>query len=134
VHTNGRYDILRGFLSGAIMRHFRTIFPVILISFILLFVSLSPTWAAGDPAILFQNKCAVCHGVDGLSNTPLGKKQTIPSFASDKVQKAPPADLTDFILNGGREKKASHSFASKGISQEDAAQLAVYIKVLGKKR
>lgn len=134
VQTNGRYNILSGFLSGAIMRHFKYILAVILVAFILLLVVPSPTWAGTDPAVLFQSKCAVCHGVDGLSNTPLGKKQSIPSFACDKVRKTSTADLTDFILNGGKEMKASHSFAEKGISQDDASRLATYIKALGKKK
>lgn len=133
VQTNGRYNVLSGFLSGAIMRHFKYILAVILIAFILLVVP-SPTWAGTDPAALFQSKCSVCHGVDGLSNTPLGKKQSIPSFASNKVRNASTADLTDFILNGGKEMKASHSFAEKGISHDDASRLATYIKALGKKK
>lgn len=133
VQTNGRYNILSGFLSGATMRHFKYILAVVLIAFILLLVLPSPIWAGTDGAALFQSKCAVCHGVDGLSNTPLGTKQSIPSFASVKVRRASSADLTDFILNGGKEKKASHSFANKGISQHDALQLATYIKALGKK-
>lgn len=116
------------------MRHFKYILAVVLSAFILLLIVPSPTAAGTEPAALFQNKCAVCHGTDGLANTPLGKKQSIPSFVSDKVRKTSTADLTDFILDGGREKKASHSFANKGISQDDAMQLATYIKALGKKK
>jgi len=108
--------------------------PVIsLVAFILVLIFSIPSWAGDDAAKIFQNKCAVCHGADGLANTPLGKKQSIPSFASNKVQKAPNAELVDCILNGGKEKKASHSFAGKGVSQEDAGKLAIYIKTLGKK-
>lgn len=132
VQTDGRYNILSGFLSGAMMRHSKNILAVILIAFLL--VIPSPTWAGTDPAALFQSKCAVCHGPNGLANTPLGKKQSIPSFASDKVRRASTADLTDFILDGGKDKKASHSFANKGVSQDDALQLATYIKALGKKK
>lgn len=115
------------------MRDSKTGLAVVLIAFIFFIIS-APSWAGDTTATLFQNKCAVCHGVDGLSNTPLGKKQSIPSFASTKVQKASNADLTDFILNGGKEKKASHTFAGKGITQDDAKQLAEYIKALGKKK
>ncbi len=115
------------------MRDSKISLAVVLIAFIF-FIITAPSWAGDNTATLFQNKCAVCHGADGLANTPLGKKQSIPSFASTKVQKASSADLTDFILNGGKEKKASHSFASKGITNDDANKLAEYIKVLGKKK
>lgn len=116
------------------MRDFKTAVAVVLIAILFFFIFPSPSWAGDDPTVLFQNKCAVCHGADGLANTPLGKKQSIPPFTSEKVQKAPNADLVDFIMNGGKEKRASHSWASKGVSQEDAAKLAVFIKTFGKKK
>lgn len=115
------------------MRDFKMAVAVVLIALILFLVFPSPSWAA-DPAALFQTKCAVCHGVDGSANTPMGKKQSIPAFGSEKVQRTSNADLVDMILNGGKEKRASHSFSSKGISQEDAAGLATFIKSLGKKK
>ena len=114
------------------MRDFRFSLAVVLIALFILSPSL--TWAGDDAAILYKTKCAVCHGADGLANTPMGKKQSIPSFASDKVQKSSNADIQDFILNGGKEKKASHAFAGKGITAEDATKLATYIKELGKKK
>jgi mono/diheme cytochrome c family protein len=116
------------------MRDLKTAIAVILIAIIFYLVFPSPSWAGDDPAALFQSKCAVCHGADGQANTPLGKKQSIASFASDRIQKAPNADLVEFILNGGKEKRASHSFAAKGVSQENAAALAGFIKTLGKKK
>lgn len=115
------------------MRDLRTILAVILIAFIFFILS-APSWAGDNTATLFQNKCAVCHGADGLANTPLGKKQSIPSFASRQVQKASNAELADFILNGGKEKKASHSFGGKGITQEDANKLTEYIKAFAKNK
>jgi len=115
------------------MRDFKTAVAVVLIAILFFLVFPSPSWAGDDPAVLFQNKCAVCHGADGLANTPLGKKQSIPSFTSEKVQKCTNTDLADFILNGGKEKRASHSWANKGVSQEDATKLAAFIKSLKKK-
>ncbi len=134
MRSDDRYNILGAFISGAPMRDFKTGLAVILIAIIFYVVFPSPSWAGDDVAILYQSKCAVCHGQDGRANTPLGKKQAIPSFAADKVQKAPNAEITDFILNGGREKKASHSFAGKGVTQADAEKLAVYVKGLGGKK
>jgi len=114
------------------MRDFRFSLAVVLIALFILSPSL--TWAGDDAAILYKTKCAVCHGVDGLATTPMGKKQNIPSFASEKIQKAPNSDLEDFVLNGGREKKASHSFAGKGMTGDEAKKLAVLIKELGRKK
>ena len=114
------------------MRDFRFSLAVVLIA---LFIFLPAVAVAGDDAaILYKTKCAVCHGADGLATTPMGKKQSIPSFASDKVQKSSNADIQDFILNGGKEKKASHTFAGKGITPADATKLATYVKELGKKK
>jgi mono/diheme cytochrome c family protein len=114
------------------MQDFRNRLAVVLIALIIFIPTL--TWAGDDAASIYKTKCAVCHGADGLANTPMGKKQSIPSFASDKVQKSSDADVQDFILNGGKEKKASHAFSGKGISTEDAKKLATYIKELGKKK
>lgn len=114
------------------MRDFRFSLAVVLIA---LFIFVPAVAVAGDDAaILYKTKCAVCHGADGLANTPMGKKQSIPSFASDKVQKSSNAQIQDFILNGGKERKASHAFSGKGISTDDATKLATYIKELGKKK
>jgi mono/diheme cytochrome c family protein len=114
------------------MQDFRFRLAVILIALIIFIPAIC--WAGDDAAILFKTKCAVCHGADGFANTPMGKKQSIPSFASDKVQKSSDADVQDFILNGGKEKKASHAFSGKGISAEDAKKLATFVKELGKKK
>ena len=114
------------------MQDFRYRLAVVLIALIIFIPTF--TWAGDDAASIYKTKCAVCHGADGLANTPMGKKQSIPSFASDKVQKSSDADVQDFVLNGGKEKKASHAFSGKGISTEDAKKLATYIKELGKKK
>lgn len=92
------------------------------------------SWAAEDSATIYRTKCAACHGVDGFASSPIAKKQDVPSFAELKVQKTPNAELEEVILSGGKQKKASHAYASKGISKEDAAGLAMYVKGLGKKK
>lgn len=116
------------------MRDSRFILAVVLIAIFFLVLLPSPSWAVDAAATIFKSKCAACHGADGLANTPMGKKQNIPSFASDKVQKCTSADLEDFVLYGGKDKRASHAFAGKGISNDDAKKLAIFIKELGKKK
>ena len=51
-----------------------------------------------------------------------------PAFSSDRVQKALDAELADFIEHGGSQKKASHAFASKGVTAADAEKPAAYVK------
>lgn len=115
------------------MQDSRFSLAVVLIALIIIIPAI-PCSAGDDAANLYKTKCAVCHAADGSANTPMGKKQSIPSFASDKVQKSPNADIQDFILNGGKERKASHAFAGKGVSPEDAKKLSAFIKELGKKK
>jgi mono/diheme cytochrome c family protein len=84
------------------------------------------SWAQAD---LYKAKCTACHGADGKGSAA-GQKMGAPAFSSDKVQKASDAELADFIENGGPEKKASHAFASKGVTAVDAEKLAAYVKTL----
>lgn len=114
------------------MRSSRIVVLIFVIALAMLLLLPSLSWA-GDIGATFSTKCAACHGADGKANTPMGQKQSIPSFASAKVQKSTPAEIEDFILNGGKEKRPSHSFGTK-ISKEDAGKLAAFVKELGKKK
>ena len=91
------------------------------------------SWAE-NAATIFNNRCAACHGNDGLAALSVAKKQNVPSFADAKVQRAANAELEEVILSGGKQKKSSHAWASKGITKQEAAELAIYVKQLGKKK
>ena len=106
----------------------KVIFAILLVALALFLVLPNLSWAQVDT---YKAKCAGCHGTDG-KGTAAGQKMGAPAFSSDKVQKASDAELADFIENGGPQKKASHAFASKGVSQSDALKLAAYVKTLGK--
>src|SRR5208283_3606042 len=99
-----------------------------LIAVALFLVLPSLSWAQG-PEEIYKAKCAGCHGADG-NGTAAGKKMGAPEFSSPTVQKASNADLVDYIENGGPQKKASHAFANKGVSDAEAAKLALYVKSL----
>jgi cytochrome c len=108
----------------------KKIILAVMITAIALFLILpNLSWAQED---IYKAKCVGCHGPDGKGSAA-GKKMGAPEFSSDTVQKATDAQLADFIENGGPQKKASHAFASKGVSQGDAVKLAAYVKTLGKK-
>jgi mono/diheme cytochrome c family protein len=106
----------------------KVIFAVFLVALALFLILPSLSWAQAD---IYKAKCAGCHGVDGKGTTA-GQKMGAPAFSSDKVQKTSDTELADFIENGGPQKKASHAFGNKGISQGDAQKLAAYVKTLGK--
>lgn len=116
------------------MQDSKVVLGIILIALLMLILLPGVSRALEDSARIFNTKCAACHGTDGMANTPMGKKMEIPSFASDRIRKLPAAEIQNVILSGGKEKRASHSFGSKGISNEDGAKLAAYVKELGKKR
>jgi hypothetical protein len=54
-------------------------------------------------------------------------------LVSDDVKKVSDADLTDFIANGGPSKKASHAFASKGLTPDQIKAVIGSIRDLQKK-
>lgn len=106
----------------------KVILAVLLTAVVLFLLLPNLSWAQED---LYKAKCAGCHGADGKGSAA-GQKMGAPAFSSDKVQKASDVELADFIENGGPQKKASHAFASKGVSPADATKLAAYVKALGK--
>jgi len=105
---------------------------VILIGMIALALFLvlpSLSWATDDGASVYKTKCAMCHGVD-LAGKPAAK---IPSLVSDESKKASDADLTDMIANGGKDKKANHAFANKGLTPDQGKMVVSYIREAQKK-
>ena len=88
----------------------------------------SLSWAE-DGAAVYKAKCAVCHGPDGVGK-PAAK---IPSLVSDDVKKLSDADLTDFVANGGPNKKATHAFATKGLTPEQIKAVIAAVRDLQKK-
>jgi mono/diheme cytochrome c family protein len=87
------------------------------------------TPAAEDGAALYKAKCAACHGANGEGKPAM----KAPSLVSDEAKKLSDADLTDFIANGGKEKKATHAFSKKGVSDDQVKALVAYIRELQKK-
>jgi mono/diheme cytochrome c family protein len=87
------------------------------------------SWAADDGASIYKAKCAACHGAD------LGGKPTMkaPSLVSDEAKKASDGDLTDMVANGGKDKKAMHAFANKGVTPDQVKMVVSYIREQQKK-
>lgn len=88
----------------------------------------SLSWAE-DGAAIFKAKCAVCHGADGAGK-PAAK---IPSLVSDEAKRLSDAELTDFVANGGPNKKATHAFAAKGLTPDQIKAVTEAVRDLQKK-
>ncbi|HLK33075.1 MAG TPA: cytochrome c [Terriglobales bacterium] len=94
-----------------------------------LFIMLPNLSWAEDGAALYKAKCAVCHGANG-EGKPAAK---IPSLVEEKTQKMSDAELTDFIANGGPNKKPTHAFEKKGVTPEQVKALVAHIREMAKK-
>ncbi len=102
---------------------------IVMIALALFLILPNLSWAADDGAGIYKAKCAMCHGAD-LAGKPAAK---IPSLVSDDAKKASDADLTDMIANGGKDKKASHAFASKGLTPDQIKMVVSYLRDSQKK-
>ena len=111
------------------MKMTKLVILIIMIALALFLILPNLSWAADDGAAIYKAKCAACHGAD-LAGKPAAK---IPSLVSDDARKSSDADLTDAIATGGKDKKASHAFASKGVTPDQVKMVVSYIRESQKK-
>jgi mono/diheme cytochrome c family protein len=98
----------------------------------MLALGLTPLFAAEDGAAIFKTKCQACHGPNGDASTAIAKKQGIKAFSSPEVQKMTDEELTQMIAEGGKDKKPTHAFKSKGLTDEQVKALVTFIRSLKK--
>jgi mono/diheme cytochrome c family protein len=84
--------------------------------------------AFGAAAEAYKAKCAMCHGVDGKGDTPVGKKMGIHDFASSEAQSTSDADLATIIAKG-KNKMPGYE---KSLKEADITELVAYVRQLGK--
>ena len=113
----------------AIMKMTKLVILIVMIALALFLILPNLSWAADDGAAIYKAKCAACQGAD-LAGKPAAK---IPSLVSDDAKKVSDADLTDAIANGGKEKKAMHAFANKGVTPDQVKATVSYIRGLQNK-
>lgn len=53
----------------------------------------APVFAQQTGEATYKAKCAMCHGADGLGNTPVGKSMKVRSFKAPEDVKATDAEL-----------------------------------------
>ena len=66
----------------------------------------TPAFAQSAGADTYKAKCAMCHGADGMSNTPVGKAMKAPSFKDSAIVKASDAQLIAIIKSGKNKMPA----------------------------
>jgi mono/diheme cytochrome c family protein len=77
-------------------------------------------FAAEDGAAIFKTKCAMCHGAGGEGKSGPALKGTALTAAQ----------ITDVLTNGAPGKKAPHGKAVAGVTADQAAAVAAYVKSL----
>src|ERR1700733_13806415 len=85
--------------------------------------------AQGAGADTYKAKCQMCHGPDGLGNTPAGKAMKALPFNSPDVLKESDTDLIAAIKNG---KGKMPAFAGK-LADAQIIDVVAYIHTLEKK-
>jgi mono/diheme cytochrome c family protein len=86
----------------------------------------TPVFAQSGGADVYKAKCAMCHGPDGLSNTPAGKAMKAASFKDPALIKASDGELFAGIANG---KGKMPAYKGK-LSDEQIKGVVGYIRVL----
>jgi len=90
--------------------------------------SVMPTFAQDTAEAIYKLKCAMCHGADGLSNTPAGKVFKAASFSDPAVVKTPDGDLIAIVQKG---KNKMPAFADK-LTEAQIKSVVDYIHTLQK--
>jgi len=95
----------------------------------ILLLSASVTSLAQSGADTYKAKCAMCHGADGLGDTPAGKSTKVHPFNAPDVVKMSDADLIAIVANG-KEKMPAY----KGkLTDAQVKDVVAYIRTLQKK-
>ncbi len=90
--------------------------------------TVAPAFAQGTGAVTYKAKCAMCHGADGLGNTPAGKSMKVLSFKSPDLIKMSDTDMIAATKTG---KAKMPAYASK-LNDGQIKDVIVYIRTLQK--
>jgi len=88
----------------------------------------TPAFSEAPGADTYKAKCAVCHGADGLANTPMARIVKTLSFKDPVLLKASDAQLFDSTKNG---KSAMKGYAGK-LTDAQIKDLVSYMRTLQK--
>lgn len=85
-------------------------------------------WAQGDAKDLYLNKCASCHGPDGMGKTAKGKKLKVKS-AHEASEKMSAEEMIKVVTDG---KGQDMSGFGKELSKDQVKGVVDYYRGLGK--
>ena len=88
----------------------------------------TPTYAQSGGADIYKAKCLMCHGADGIGQTPAGKNLKAASFKDPAIVKLSDADMTAAVTKG---KNKMPAYAGKLTDAQIKAAVA-YIRTLQK--
>jgi mono/diheme cytochrome c family protein len=89
--------------------------------------------ASAQTEELFKQKCSSCHGMDGSASTPGGKRLKAADLRSKAVQDLSDEDIYKTIAYGVGHKNYPHAFVRRGLTQQQVADLVVFIRKLAHK-
>ena len=98
--------------------------------FIVAFFASQNSYAQTAGADTFKAKCAMCHGEDGLGNTPVGKSVGVVSYKSPEALKLSNAAMTAIVKNGKNNKMPAFNGQLTDAQIKDVLQ---YVRTLQKK-
>jgi cytochrome c6 len=87
-----------------------------------------PAMAQQAGEATYKAKCAMCHGADGMGNTPIGKNMKLRSFKSPEDIKATDADLFKQTKDGVGKMQG---YAGK-LTDAQIQDVVTYIRTLQK--
>lgn len=88
----------------------------------------APALAQGPGADIYKERCAMCHGNDGLATTPAGQVFKAASFRDPAIVKTPDAALIAIVKSG---KNKMPPFGDK-LTEEQIKSVVAYIRTLEK--
>jgi cytochrome c6 len=88
----------------------------------------TPAFAQDSGADIFKLRCAMCHGADGMAQTPAGKIFKAASFSDPAIIKTPDSERATIIKTG---KNKMPSFAGK-LTDDEIKSVLAYIRTLQK--
>ena len=83
---------------------------------------------ASAGAVIFKEKCALCHGADGSGNTPLGKQLHAADLRAANVRRAGDTGVYRVVHDG----RANMPPFSDQLTHKEIVQVVKYVRVLAK--
>lgn len=90
----------------------------------------TPSMQTKNPADVYADKCAVCHGADGAAKTARGRKLKVKDVRETST-KLSAAQMVDIVMKG---KEPDMDAFEKDLGADMAKQLVDYYRSLAEKK